>query len=42
NADLYNELSNDLISSYQARINVNTNYLQAPNLLLDAQLQQDL
>ncbi|CAG8808114.1 43669_t:CDS:2 [Gigaspora margarita] len=39
--DLYNKLSNDFISSYQARINVNTNYLQASNLLLDAQLQQD-
>ncbi|CAG8752217.1 46390_t:CDS:2 [Gigaspora margarita] len=39
--DLYNELSNDFISSYQARINVNTNHPRAPNLLLDAQLQQD-
>ncbi|CAG8803675.1 37861_t:CDS:2, partial [Gigaspora margarita] len=39
--DLYNELSDDFISSYQARINVNTNHPWAPNLLLDTQLQQD-
>ncbi|CAG8776988.1 24638_t:CDS:2, partial [Cetraspora pellucida] len=40
--DLYNELNNDFLSSYQAQLDVNADHPQAPNLVPVMRQQQNL